>query len=621
MCDYASCFNRRLRNPFLRLMKNRAIVFSLFVCAAIPLLQAASQATVVHLDDVHQTVLDFGASDCWLGDYVGRYFTDNMKERAAKLLFARSFNRAGQPEGIGLSNWRVNLGAGSATQGDDSNISDPTRRTECFLAADGITYNWNAAPGQRYFMQKAVEYGVESILLFSNSAPIYYTANGKACKTSTLPWGANLRSDAYDDFAEYMATVAKHFVDMGYPVTYISPVNEPQYEWVGGQEGTPWYNTEIARLARELNTSLERRNLQTRILIPEAGKWTYFTESYPLINDYGYNQIDQFFNPDNTTTYVGDLAHMERAVAGHSYWTFRTNDDLVNRRAAVAQAAAARNLMVFQSEWSMLDEPPYSSTGFPAGGYDEATYMDIALFMGKLIYCDMVYAGVSSWNYWTAFAQEQWGQKNRFYLLRVNANGDTGTESYGDLHNGGTIVDNRNLWVLGNYARFIRPGYKRVGVTGADNINSLMASAYLSPDTDELVVVYVNMAHSPAMVTVDIAGNDALRLSTIKSYTTSQTYALHYDASLASVYNGEQLEIPARSVVTLVMGLESNSTETTGDLNGDGVVDVEDVNVIINNILNNTVEAALHAASDLTHDGTVDVEDLNALVNIILSVD
>ncbi|MBO7608583.1 MAG: xylanase [Muribaculaceae bacterium] len=598
-------------------MKRYLLLCCILVVVATTLL-ADPSATVVRLDRTHQVIVDFGASDCWLGDYVGRYFSSTMKERAAKMLFARSFDRGGNPEGIGLSNWRVNLGAGSATQGSDSNIDDPTRRTECYLNDDGVTYNWSHSAGQQYFMQKALDYGVENILFFSNSAPIYYTANGKANKVNMLPWGANLRDDAYDDFAEYMATVTKHFVDLGYPISYISPVNEPQYEWTSGQEGSPWYNTEVTQLVKELDEALTRHGLSTKILIPEAGKWNYLTESNAIINNYGYDQINQFFNPSQTSTYVGNLAHVANAVAGHSYWTFRTNTELVNRRTAVATAAAQMGVQVYQTEWSMLDEPPTASAGFPSGGYEEATYMDIALYMGKVIYCDMVYANASSWSYWTAFAQEQWGQKNRFYLLRVLANGDSGPESYGDLTNGGTILDNRNLWVLGNYSRFIRPGYTRVELSGADNLNALMGSAYVSPDGNEVVVVYVNMANSPSTVTLTAEADDGRVISTIKKYTTSESLALHFDRNLPETYvSGQEVEIPARSVVTLLLGLTKDQQHLQGDVNGDGLVDIDDVNAIINAILGIT---EWHSDYDLTGDGIVDVDDVNAIINIILRI-
>ena len=37
-------------------------------------------------------------------------------------------------------------------------------------------------------------------------------------------------------------TTTKHFTDKGYNITLIDPVNEPQYDWTEGQEGSPWTN-------------------------------------------------------------------------------------------------------------------------------------------------------------------------------------------------------------------------------------------------------------------------------------------------------------------------------------------------------------------------------------------
>ncbi len=583
----------------------------LLATAALAIGATAQQASTIRLDVRHQVIADFGASDCWLGEWVGRYFNDTMRERAAKLLFARSFNRGGNPEGIGLSLWRVNLGAGSAVQGDASQIGDVTRRAESYLTPGGTTYDWSHCPGQRWLMQRALDYGVEGITLFSNSAPVQFTASGTACNSNN-GLGANLRSDCYDDFADYMATVARHFVDLGYPIKMISPVNEPQYEWYASsnQEGSPWQNDEIAHLVRELDRSLTDKELDTQILIPEAAEWKYLTGGWSIIHTRATSQMDAFFNPTRST-YVGNLDHLYPGMAAHSYWTFGTNSQLTGARTTAAQAAAQRGLQLVQSEWCMLDAAPSASAGFPEGGYDEATAMDIALYMGKVIHCDLVYAGVSSWSYWTAFAQEQWGQKNRFYLLRVNAAGDNGTESYGDLTRGGTIVDSRNLWVLGNYSRFIRPGYQRVELTGADDLNGLMGSAYVSPDGTQLVTVYVNMAQSDLTTTLTLNGQNK-RIMGLKKYTTSASLALNWERNLPYEYDGEPLVIPARSVVTLVADL--TDSRHPADVNGDNRVDVADVNAVINVILGKSV----NPLADVTNDGQVDVTDVNAVINAIL---
>mgnify|MGYP005875466613 FL=1 len=490
-------------------------------------------------------MMDFGASDCWTAEYVGSYFSKAEKERAARLLFSRETDAKGNPRGIGLSVWRVNLGAGSKGQGEDSNIADATRRTDCFLQADG-TYDWSRCPGQQWFMQQAKAYGVDHFLLFSNSAPVYFTANGLANNKGGAH-GANLKSDCYDDFASYIATTARRFADEGYPITYVDPVNEPAFDWRDGQEGSPWLNAEISHIVRELDKALDQQKLdKLSIVMPEASSWD---RVYQHCTDYGgraSDQIEAFWNPANSETYIGGLSHVEKAVAGHDYWTFGSDAALVNTRKKVAQKAAQYRLKVMQTEWSMLDKEPGTDTGFP-GSYDEASEMDIALFMGKLIYIGLTEGNMSSWSYWTAMDQSQWSQKNRFHLLRLNATGDTGYESYGDITKGGTITANPNLWVLGNYSRFVRPGYQRIALTGTsvDDIDELMATAFVSPDSKRVVAVFVNNGEFAKGVKFNTSA------TAIHKYVTDATHSLSLDATLSTTPNADtRILIPARSVVT-----------------------------------------------------------------------
>jgi O-glycosyl hydrolase len=507
----------------------------------------AQSPTEVKIDitKTFQTIQDFGASDCWTAEYVSDYFSTTQKEKAARWLFSQKMDANGCPEGIGLSCWRVNLGAGSASQGTASNIEDETRRVECYLNSDG-TYDWTRCDGQQWFMKQAKDYGVEHFLLFSNSAPIYFTKSGKA-NTNNQSLTCNLKDNRYDKYAEFLATATQHFVDEGYNVTYIDPVNEPRYDWKDGQEGSPWENSNIAKLAKELDKSITNRNLSTKILIPEASSWDLLYSGTGRAS----KQINAFFK-SSSSTYIGDLPSLAKVVAGHSYWTFGNNSNLKDIREKVRDAAQEYGLEVMQTEWSMLDAAPSTSAGFPAS-YDEATKMDIALYMGKLIYCDLNYGNMSGWSYWTAFAQERYSQKNRFYLIRMNAQGDSGEESYGDIKNGGTLTADKNLWVLGNYSRFIRPGYKRVAVDGADEMNDLMGSSWLSPDGNTLVTVLVNMNRTSRNISLSLADKS---IESIKTYLTNKINNLRLTPALSDASN---MEIPARSVVTVVATLGSSS--------------------------------------------------------------
>jgi O-glycosyl hydrolase len=527
----------------------------------------------------YQTIVDFGASDCWTADFVGKYFSTSEKEKSAKWLFSQSFDANGNPEGIGLSMWRVNLGAGSAEQGANSGIEDETRRGYCYLDAKG-SYDWTKSAGQQYFMQQAKQYGVDHFLLFSNSAPVHFTKNGKAY-TNAGEKDCNLNDNRFEDFADFLTTTAKHFIDEGYNITMIDPVNEPQYDWTSGQEGSPWSNESIAKLARELNTSITKQGISAKILLPEACQWKalYMDGTEKRAN----NQIEAFFNAEHVQTYIGNLEHLQKAVAGHSYWTFGTNEDLKNVREAVTKKAEEYGLDVYQTEWSMLDKEPSTTAGFPSS-YDAASYSDIALYMGKLIHCDLTFGNMASWSYWTTFAQEKWGQKNRFYLLRMNAKGDNDHESYGDIKQGGTISDNENLWVLGNFSRFIRPGYQRVdhATDQAESLNKLMGSAYLSPDGKRLVIVYVNMGSATG---VKINVNGQSNAKDIHLYRTSATENLK---NIVGTYAlGNRIMIPAKSVNTFVVDFED--TITSGIANVKTESSVKDARIYnINGQLVNT---------------------------------
>ena len=57
---------------------------------------------------------------------------------------------------------------------------------------------------------------------------------------------------------------------------------------------------------------------------------------------------------------------------------------------------------------------------------------------------------------------------------------------------------------------------------------------------------------------------------------------------------------------------------TVGDVNGDGKVDVADVNAAINIILELKTQDDYLGNADITGEGVVDVSDVNAIINIIL---
>ncbi len=60
------------------------------------------------------------------------------------------------------------------------------------------------------------------------------------------------------------------------------------------------------------------------------------------------------------------------------------------------------------------------------------------------------------------------------------------------------------------------------------------------------------------------------------------------------------------------------TTYLLGDINGDGNVDVSDINAIINIMLGKAQASDFVGIADVTGDNSIDVSDVNAVINIML---
>lgn len=492
----------------------------------------SQQIISIDLNTKYQTIKGFGASDAWNCDYVGKYWNDSIKEKIAELLFSKDFDNQGNPIGIGLSRWRFNIGAGSFEQGNLSNIELVERRVECFLNQDG-TYDWNKQLGQQYFLKKALEYGVEELVAFINSPPIFFTKNGRANSDNKLKGGStNLKDSYYSKYVNFITDILVHFANEGITFSQVSPINEPQYEWNKGQEGCPWQNHEIKKLIYVLDSTLNSKNLPTKILFPEAA--TYY-DLYKINNNLNTsNQIQEFFDKESKL-YCGNLKKLLNGICCHSYFT-DYNDDLIRQARTNAWNIANKyEIELYQTEYSLL------SRHFN-------TKIENSLFLAKMIYADLTIANVSIWDFWTALERERWNHLNRFYLIRlIPSEGD-----YGDLTKGGTIEIDKNLWVLGNFSRFIRPGYKRIKLIGAEDLSSFMGTAFISNDLKQLIVVLINYSFDSKFIKLRINNNynNCIKINSITGYITDSQLNLQKQK-----INKNKIKIPSKSVVTIVIDL------------------------------------------------------------------
>ncbi|MDR2626625.1 MAG: beta-glycosidase [Dysgonamonadaceae bacterium] len=510
-------------------------------------LQPQSLRVRINPAETRQEIEYFTASDAWSGNFVGMYWDNKEKERIAKYLFSQKTDETGAPEGIGLSLWRVNLGAGTLEQ-DSADILPPHRRAESFLTKDGNCYDRGKCSGQQYFMQKAAEYGCNNFLLFSNSPPVQYTQNGKGWSSSLH--NANIQPDAYGKFASYLADAADYFVNTKrWNISFISPINEPQVEWTSPrQEGTPWANSEMKKMFVALDEALSNKGLNdVKMLLGESADLSALYEKSEKLRqrfpagEAPDMQIKTFFDPAGPH-YIGNLKHLPKLIAGHSYHSHATNQQLKTTREKLKTAADKYGIDFHQSEWCMLPGINKAMDGFlPGWECDNYAGMDVALLLGRLIYGDMVYANAKSWGYWKAM--EINGNHALISLFPKN----------GNLSGGGAVRTNKLLWALGNYSFFIRPGYTRIALEGADDLNTVVGSAYLSPEKLRIVIVFVNSSFDNISVKTILPGNDAKKIKKATVFCTNE----HTD--LANIRNMKNMNtditLTPRSIITLVLDL------------------------------------------------------------------
>lgn len=503
-----------------------------------------------------QTIRNFGASDGWNTQFVGLYFNEEQKEKLAEILFSKEKDTDGSPKGIGLSSWRFNIGAGTSEQGAASRITAPERRTECFLNANG-SYNWNKQAGQRWFLEKAAKtYQVPDIIGWQNSPPVHYTVRGLGFREYGDPKQSILKTQHYADFGKFLANVVLHFKQQGININYISPLNEPQHDWmpasVGAefkQEGTPWTNTEIKNVVNAISNQFVLNNVDAKLFLGEAGSINNLLSGTGVAQ----NQLAQLWTPSHSN-FIGNISKVDNIVSSHSYFQDTSADLLVNTRKTLNDRMTALNpnLEFWQTEYCLLAD------GYRFGHPTDRTLspMESAISLARVIHTDLTVANATAWQWWTTFDFEKFlSSEDRFALIRVALNND---------NTKGIYKPTKLLYAIGQYAHFIRPGMKRLEIQRSDNmsdvnsITNVMVSAYHSELTNEIVFVVINHGTSERSIKLSVENLlPNMNLIDFTPYITSEHDDLKkYPAFSAS----DQYLLPAGSIVTFVGNVNGGTT-------------------------------------------------------------
>jgi O-glycosyl hydrolase len=507
---------------------------------------AASKAIKVsiNLNQTYQTIHSFGASDCWTIKYIGKNWPDAKRNQIADLLFGKGFDAGGNPTGIGLSMWRSNIGAGSFEQGVASNISSEWRREECYLNIDG-TYDWTKQAGNRWFVKAAKDRGVENTLLFSISAPVSMTKNGYAFGPDGPDKSKlNLVAGKTDAFADFLTEVVKHYNQDGLPVKYLSPVNEPQWDWTASsgkasQEGTAATNDEVSGLIKAIDQKITAKTLPVKITASEVAQLNYMYQT--VTSSPSRSDVVNYFWNTGSSGYIGNLPSLEKAILGHSYFSQPTVSSLVSNRVSLQNKinAVNPNLSFWQSEYCILSgEDNIAGNGRDLG-------IESALYIARVIHTDLALANAASWSWWLAVSPADY-KDGLVYISDLSGNMGELDATKSD----GIIYKSKMLWAVGNFSRFVRPGMKRVSATpdsysnSEDAAKNVMISTYKDEVNKQVVVVIVNM--TTAAQNINLTGVNFVSGS-VKSYTTSGSK----DLSFSSVPDISKIPIEGKCIITL----------------------------------------------------------------------
>ena len=516
-------------------MKIRYWAFLLsLLCLSVGLNAQETTVYVIDKDIKYQEIDNFSASDAWRMDFVGKNWPSEKKEHIADLLFKHEFDKDGNPIGMALTNWRVNIGAGSYENRGNNEVTSTWNRTECFLLPDG-RYDFTKQAGQQWFMNAARERGVNDFLFFTNSAPYFMT---RTCSTlSGDNVCVNLQKDKFDDFARFLVSCVQHFTEGGYNIKYVSPLNEPNVEWHTNswQEGTFATKADIYRMVAELDKAISESGVNTKIVIPEMGEMIMLFEvdADERIPD---DIIRSMFYDDGAYS-VMQFKNLYNCLAAHDYWTAYPPSLLVDIRAQVRDSIAGngRDTKFWASEYCILEKneeitmPP-----------SPVKSINLGLYVARLIHTNLAVANASAWQWWTAVSLNE---DVPIQLLPLEAS------SGESVKYDGRVVTTKMFWATANYSFFVRPGMRRVDVRSLDKevspleaATSLMLSSYT--DDAQVVTVIVNYADVDKNISLEC---DNARKG--KMYVTSIDKDLQYIGKRRL----KSLTIPARSIVTVVI--------------------------------------------------------------------
>ncbi|MCQ2198100.1 MAG: carbohydrate-binding protein [Paludibacteraceae bacterium] len=318
------------------------------------------------------------------------------------------------------------------------------------------------------------------------------------CGNNSCQYRANekqINTSAFEKYTQHLINFNNYMKNQGVSLYAMSYANEPDY----GHDWTWWTSDQVYDYAK--NYAGRLRINGTKVITAES-----FAYSKGL--------YDKILNDNNALKNI-DILGTHFYASGAS-----TSDNFFKYTLGDQKIASNPDKELWMTEY-------YTSSESTGGSPCRANVWPEALEVAYSIHRGMAISNMSAYVWWYL--------KRNYSLIN---NGDSNNENSKD----GQIT--KRGWLFGQYARFIRPGFYRVGCTINPTYN-VYTSAY-KKDND-VVVVAVNMSTEAKTITISVPGT---KVQTWNVYITDQTRNM---AKLSDVKGSSfQVTLPAKSCVSYV---------------------------------------------------------------------
>jgi len=480
----------------------------------------------INYNEYRQEIDGFGGSNAWTSPPRNHETTREL----VKLLYSKT-------EGAGFTILRNRIPFRERLAGDDNpGLNDGFVRRknddtyDYTVNADGtktFNLNWNNwdLSGTGTLIGHILDIGTdgpEELVIMSTSwtppnnritqwkedvAGINDRVNGKIDWTKPDIWG-RLKRDVYNDYADLLADYVLNFESrMGWPLAVLSVQNEPNYKVQ--YESAYWNGNDIRDFLKVIGQRFSMKGITTG-----AGGIGVMAPEYENFNV----NFNDMIKPSL------DEPESERVLTHIALHQYNGAFDLSPQAGAKAFPEIAETGKRF---WQT--EVSGSGNQIPSGNG-----IDNALYYARMIHFDMILAQTNAFLYW--------------WLWTNNSGSFPGSLIY--IENEKIIAAHR-LYAMGQYSRFIRPGWVRIesdtSPFSETPFGGVYSSAYKNPQTNEIAIVIINDKIAPSAVSLDLSEAEFDQLDV---WRTSEDEKIKYTGRQKTSRGSANVNLPPKSIST-----------------------------------------------------------------------